>query len=88
VAHREACSAPADPAHSSGRCQASARRSCHRRRLDLIEYYSRAFVFGTSRCHRHAVVTSVDGGADADFPIAVDTREVLPKDMMIKRIKE
>jgi hypothetical protein len=55
---------------------------------DSVEYFSRAFVSGDHRGHRRTVVSRVDGDADADFPISVDTGEVVPKDMMIKRIKE
>jgi hypothetical protein len=42
----------------------------------------------TAEANRHAVVTSVDGSDDVDFPIAVDTKEVMPKAMMLKRLKE
>jgi len=55
---------------------------------DSVEYFSRAFVSGDHRGHRRTVVSRVDGDADADFPISVDTGEVVPKDMMIKRIKD
>uniref|UniRef100_H3GY83 SET domain-containing protein n=1 Tax=Phytophthora ramorum TaxID=164328 RepID=H3GY83_PHYRM len=53
---------------------------------EVIEYYSRAFVCGDRRGYRRAVVTRVDGGADVDFPITVDTEEVIPPDMMLKRV--
>jgi hypothetical protein len=55
---------------------------------DSVEYFSRAFVSGDHRGHRRTVVSRVDGDANADFPISVDTGEVVPKDMMIKQIKE
>ncbi|KAE9336527.1 hypothetical protein PF008_g12970 [Phytophthora fragariae] len=54
---------------------------------DTIEYFCRAFVWGDARGRRIAVVTSVDASA-ADFPIAVNTQEVIPPDMMMKRVAD
>ncbi|KAG6615454.1 putative set domain-containing protein [Phytophthora cinnamomi] len=54
---------------------------------DVIEYFSRAFVWGDSRGFRRAVVTSVDGGSSGNFPISVDTAEAMPTDTMVKLIK-
>ncbi|POM76230.1 Set domain containing hypothetical protein [Phytophthora palmivora] len=53
---------------------------------DVIEYYSRAFVCGNPQGHRRAIVTRADGGEGVAFPIAVDTGEVIPRDMMLKRV--
>ncbi|OWZ04474.1 Set domain-containing hypothetical protein [Phytophthora megakarya] len=53
---------------------------------DVIEYYSRAFVMGDPRGLRRAVVTKVDGADGVDFPIAVNTEEMIPTDMMLKRV--
>jgi hypothetical protein len=53
---------------------------------DTIEYFSRCFVWGRSECHRAAVVTRVDDSHDEDFPIGVDTGEVIPNDMMMKKV--
>ncbi|RLN55050.1 hypothetical protein BBJ28_00004328 [Nothophytophthora sp. Chile5] len=55
---------------------------------DTVEYFSRAFVSGDPRGHRRAVVTRVDGDPDAEFPIAVDTCEPVPTDMMVKRVAD
>ncbi|KAE9164541.1 hypothetical protein PF004_g29791, partial [Phytophthora fragariae] len=55
---------------------------------DAVEYYSRAFVCGDRRGYRRAVVTRVDGGADVDFTITVNTEEVIPPDMMLKRVAD
>ncbi|RLN44480.1 hypothetical protein BBJ28_00023856 [Nothophytophthora sp. Chile5] len=53
---------------------------------DTIEYYSRCFVWDRREGHRVAVVTHVDGRPEAELPIAVDTGEIIPKDMMMKRV--
>jgi hypothetical protein len=53
---------------------------------DTIEYYSRCFVWGRKEGHRVAVVTRVDSSPEAELPIKVDTGEIIPKDMMMKRV--
>uniref|UniRef100_H3GHY5 SET domain-containing protein n=1 Tax=Phytophthora ramorum TaxID=164328 RepID=H3GHY5_PHYRM len=53
---------------------------------DTIECFSRCFVWGRREGHRVAVVTRVDDSPEEDFPIDVDTGEVIPKDMMMKRV--
>ncbi|KAG3129001.1 hypothetical protein PI124_g14847 [Phytophthora idaei] len=53
---------------------------------DQLEYYFRAFVSGDPNGHRVAIVTRVDDYKDVDFPISVDTGEVIPLDMMTKRV--
>jgi hypothetical protein len=55
---------------------------------EVIEYYSRAFVFGNSGGHSRAIVTIVDGGEGADYPVDVGTGEPISTDMMIKRVAD
>ncbi|TDH73424.1 hypothetical protein CCR75_008088 [Bremia lactucae] len=54
---------------------------------DTIEYYSMAFVAGDPRGHRVAKVLSVDRN-DNEFPIRVDTQEMLPLTIMLKRKRD
>ncbi|ETI30907.1 hypothetical protein F443_22031 [Phytophthora nicotianae P1569] len=51
---------------------------------DTIEYYSMAFVAGDPRGHRTSVVLRVDEDVQAEYPISVDTGEVIPRDLMVK----
>ncbi|CAI5734130.1 unnamed protein product [Hyaloperonospora brassicae] len=54
---------------------------------DTIEYFSIAFVAGDARGHRLATVLRVDHTED-EFPIEVDTQELLPLTMMLKRKRD
>eukprot|EP00644_Phytophthora_capsici_P014071 jgi/Phyca11/539283/estExt2_Genewise1Plus.C_PHYCAscaffold_30197 len=51
---------------------------------DTIEYYSMAFVAGDKRGHRVSKVLRVNR-KDDEFPIRVDTQEMLPLTIMLKR---
>ncbi|KAG6586842.1 Histone-lysine N-methyltransferase [Phytophthora cinnamomi] len=53
---------------------------------DTIAYFSWAFVCGDPRGYRESVVLSVDPRNDEDKPIQVDTDEVIPLTMKIKRL--
>ncbi|RLN92621.1 hypothetical protein BBJ28_00015180 [Nothophytophthora sp. Chile5] len=53
---------------------------------DTIEYCSRSFVWSRREGHWVTVVTRVDSRPEAELPIAVDTGEIIPKDMMMKRV--
>ncbi|ETL46364.1 hypothetical protein L916_03745 [Phytophthora nicotianae] len=55
---------------------------------DTVEYFYRAYVCGDRRGYRRAVVTRADGGADVDFPVAVNTGEPIPRGMMLKRMAD
>lgn len=55
---------------------------------DSIEYYSPAFVCGDPRAHRLAVVVRVAQQEDYDYPIALDTREILIRTTMVRRKKD
>ncbi|OWZ08528.1 LOW QUALITY PROTEIN: Set domain-containing hypothetical protein [Phytophthora megakarya] len=57
-------------------------------RKPSIEYYSRDFVAGDPRGHPSAIVLQVDGARDAGFPVHVDTGELLPRNMMMRRITD
>jgi hypothetical protein len=50
-----------------------------------IEYYDSAFVCGDPNGFRRAVVTRNDDRAEVDFPVALDTMDVIPGDVMMKR---
>ncbi|KAH7492532.1 hypothetical protein KRP22_001915 [Phytophthora ramorum] len=54
---------------------------------DTIEYYSMAFVAGDPRGHRLSKVLRVDR-KDDEFPISVDTQEILPLTIMLKRKRD
>uniref|UniRef100_A0AAV1U020 Uncharacterized protein n=1 Tax=Peronospora matthiolae TaxID=2874970 RepID=A0AAV1U020_9STRA len=54
---------------------------------DTIEYFSIAFVAGDPRGHRMAKVLRVDHNKN-EFPIEVDTQELLPLTMMLKRKRD
>ncbi|TMW65810.1 hypothetical protein Poli38472_003575 [Pythium oligandrum] len=51
---------------------------------DTIEYYSMAFVFGDPRGHHTAKVLSVTS-ENVEYPLRLDTQEILPVTQMIKR---
>ncbi|KAE9023643.1 hypothetical protein PR003_g14108 [Phytophthora rubi] len=51
---------------------------------DTVEYYSMAFVAGDPRGHRVSKVLRIDR-KDDEFPIRVDTQEMLPLTIMLKR---
>ncbi|ETO63773.1 hypothetical protein F444_18592 [Phytophthora nicotianae P1976] len=55
---------------------------------DTVEYFYRAYVCGDRRGYRRAVVTRADGGADVDFPVAVNTGEPISRGMMLKRMAD
>ncbi|CEG38894.1 uncharacterized protein PHALS_08940 [Plasmopara halstedii] len=54
---------------------------------DTIEYFSMAFVAGDPRGHRLSKVLHVDHLND-EFPIRVDTQEMLPLTIMLKRKRD
>ncbi|ETL42904.1 hypothetical protein L916_06421 [Phytophthora nicotianae] len=51
---------------------------------DTIEYYSRCFVAGDARGLRSSVVLGIKEDVAAEYPISVDTGEMIPRDMMMK----
>ncbi|KAE9353415.1 hypothetical protein PF008_g5013 [Phytophthora fragariae] len=55
---------------------------------EAIEYNSLAFERGDRGGYRRAVVARVDSGADVDFPIPVNTLEVIPPDMILKPVAD
>ncbi|EGZ25591.1 hypothetical protein PHYSODRAFT_555346, partial [Phytophthora sojae] len=54
---------------------------------DTVEYFSMAFVAGDPRGHRVAKVLRIDR-KDDEFPIRVDTQEMLPLTIMLKRKRD
>ncbi|EEY62507.1 uncharacterized protein PITG_14977 [Phytophthora infestans T30-4] len=54
---------------------------------DTVEYYSMAFVAGDPRGHRVSKVLRIDR-QDDEFPIRVDTEEMLPLTIMLKRNRD
>ncbi|KAG4057138.1 hypothetical protein PC123_g7833 [Phytophthora cactorum] len=54
---------------------------------DTVEYFSMAFVAGDPRGHRVSKVLRVDR-KDDEFPIRVDTQEMLPLTIMLKRKRD
>eukprot|EP00644_Phytophthora_capsici_P009816 jgi/Phyca11/119566/e_gw1.39.428.1 len=54
---------------------------------NTVEYFSRAFVCGDTRGYRSVVVTQVDTD-DNDFLISFDTQEVVPQDLLLKRVTD
>ncbi|KAG6578033.1 uncharacterized protein IUM83_10399 [Phytophthora cinnamomi] len=54
---------------------------------DTVEYFSMAFVAGDPRGHRVSKVLRIDR-KDDEFPIRVDTQEMLPLTMMLKRKRD
>ncbi|POM60700.1 hypothetical protein PHPALM_30414 [Phytophthora palmivora] len=54
---------------------------------DTIEYFSMAFVAGDPRGHRVSKVLRIDR-KDDEFPVDVDTQEMLPLTIMLKRKRD
>ncbi|KAG3205266.1 hypothetical protein PC128_g1503 [Phytophthora cactorum] len=55
---------------------------------DTLEYYCHAFVFGERNSHRVAIVTMVDATEGAEYPVDVDTGDVITRAMMTKRLAD
>ncbi|ETP31656.1 hypothetical protein F442_19502 [Phytophthora nicotianae P10297] len=55
---------------------------------DTLEYFSNAFVFGDPRGRRVAVVTKVDARKGVDYPVTLDTGDVISLTMMTKRLAD
>ncbi|KAG7389133.1 hypothetical protein PHYPSEUDO_011111 [Phytophthora pseudosyringae] len=53
---------------------------------DKIYYYSPAFVVGDTRALREAVVVRIDPDEDAEFPILINSVEILPLRTVLKPI--
>jgi hypothetical protein len=55
---------------------------------DTLEYYSPAFVCGNPRGHRLGVVLRVAQQANVEFPVTVDTNEILTRTTLVRRTKD
>ncbi|ETP33036.1 hypothetical protein F442_18371, partial [Phytophthora nicotianae P10297] len=55
---------------------------------ETLEYYNLAFVSGHPRGHRVALVTRVDATQGVEYPLTLDTGDVIPRHIMTKRVAD
>ncbi|POM64280.1 Set domain containing hypothetical protein [Phytophthora palmivora] len=55
---------------------------------DTLEYFCQAFVCGDQKGHRIGIVTKVDATKGAEYPVDVDTGDIITRTMMTKRLAD
>ncbi|POM67103.1 Set domain containing hypothetical protein [Phytophthora palmivora] len=53
-----------------------------------LEYFCQAFVCGDQKGHRIGIVTKVDATKGAEYPVDVDTDDIITRTMMTKRLAD